>query len=88
VRWGGPGAKPIAVVSNFTPEPRKCYRIGLPYAGRWREILNSDAPGYGGSGLGNMGSITAYNIPSHGFPASAEITVPPLATVYFEFDSG
>jgi 1,4-alpha-glucan branching enzyme len=88
VRWGGPGTKPIAVVSNFTPEQRRNYRIGLPYRGSWKEILNTDAPIYGGSGIGNLGSVTAFGHPSHGFPASAEITVPPLATVYFEFDSG
>ena len=88
VRWGGPGTKPIAVVSNFTPEQRRNYRIGLPYRGSWREILNTDAPTYGGSGIGNLGSVTAFGHPSHGFPASAEIAVPPLATVYFEFDSG
>ena len=88
VRWGGPGTKPIAVVSNFTPEQRRNYRIGLPFRGSWKEILNTDAPMYGGSGIGNLGSVTAFGNPSHGFPASAEITVPPLATVYFEFDSG
>jgi 1,4-alpha-glucan branching enzyme len=88
LRWGGPGAKPIAVVSNFTPEPRHRYRLGLPYAGRWREIFNSDAPAYGGAGMGNFGAVTAFGQPSHGLPASAEITIPPLSTVYFEFDSG
>ncbi len=88
VRWGGPGANPIAVVSNFTPEPRSYYRIGLPYAGRWREILNTDARSYGGSGIGNLGAVVAEAHPSHGLPASAEITLPPLSTVYFEFDSG
>ncbi len=88
LRWGGPGAKPIAVVSNFTPEPRHNYRIGLPYPGRWREIFNSDAPAYGGSGMGNFGAVTALEGPSHGYAAFAEIALPPLATVYFEFDSG
>ena len=88
VRWGGPGSTPIAVVSNFTPEPRRNYRIGLPHRGRWKEILNTDAPAYGGSGMGNLGVVTAFSNPSHGLPASAEIVLPPLATVYFEFDSG
>jgi len=88
VRWGGPDEKPIAVVANFTPEPRSSYRIGLPHTGRWNEILNTDAPLYGGSGIGNLGTVIAYDHPSHGFPASAEITLPPLSTVYFEFDSG
>jgi 1,4-alpha-glucan branching enzyme len=87
LRLGGPDARPVAVASNFTPEPRHGYRIGLPHAGRWREILNSDARCYGGSGVGNLGAVTADAAhPSHGFPASAEIMLPPLATVYFEFD--
>jgi 1,4-alpha-glucan branching enzyme len=86
LRRGGPDARPVAVVSNFTPEPRHSYRIGLPHAGRWREIFNSDARDYGGSGAGNLGAVTAHAHPSHGFPASAEITLPPLATIYFEFD--
>jgi len=74
------------VVSNFTPVPRHGYRIGLPQAGRWREIFNSDSQAYGGSGQGNLGQVTAGASPSHGFPASAEITAPPLATVMFQFD--
>ena len=78
----------MAVVCNFTPEPRFGYRLGLPHAGRWREIFNSDATGYGGSGLGNLGAIEAEATPSHGFEASAEITAPPLSTVYFLFDPG
>jgi 1,4-alpha-glucan branching enzyme len=86
LRLGGAGARPIAVVSNFTPEPRHGYRIGLPHAGRWREILNTDARDYGGSGAGNLGAVTAHSHASHGFPASAEVTLPPLATIYFEFD--
>ncbi|KAI94774.1 glycogen branching protein [Rhodomicrobium udaipurense JA643] len=87
LRYGGPGAKPVLVASNFTPEPRYNYRIGLPFAGRWREILNTDAPEYGGAGIGNFGEVHASMQESHGLPASAEITLPPLATVYFEHDS-
>lgn len=86
LRWGPHGSQPIAVISNFTPVPRHGYRIGLPYAGRWREILNTDACTYGGSSVGNNGSTRAGNHPSHGFPASAEITIPPLAAIYLEFD--
>ena len=81
-----PGAPPIAIVCNFTPVPRPGYRLGLPEAGRWREILNTDATAYGGSGLGNRGAIEARPEPAHGFPATAEIVAPPLATVYFVFD--
>jgi 1,4-alpha-glucan branching enzyme len=76
----------VAIVSNFTPVPRYRYRVGLPRAGRWREILNSDSNVYGGSGVGNFGEIRADGVPWHGQPASAEIIVPPLATVYFVFD--
>jgi 1,4-alpha-glucan branching enzyme len=77
---------PVAVVCHFTPVLREGYRIGLPHAGRWREILNTDAGVYGGGGKGNCGAIWADHSPSHGFPASAVITVPPLATVYFAYD--
>jgi 1,4-alpha-glucan branching enzyme len=80
--WGDP---PIAIVCNFTPVPRIGYRIGLPVAGRWREIFNSDALDYGGSGLGNLGEIWAGSSSAHGLPASAEIVVPPLSALYFRF---
>ena len=74
-----PGAPPIAVVSNMTPAPHSHYRLPLPRDGTWREVLNSDAPIYGGSGKGNLGSIEA----KHG---AAQIVLPPLATVMFEFE--
>ena len=50
-----PGGNPVAVISNFTPVPRDNYRVPLPTAGRWREIINTDAADYGGSGKGNGG---------------------------------
>ncbi|MDE2486495.1 MAG: alpha amylase C-terminal domain-containing protein, partial [Alphaproteobacteria bacterium] len=81
-----PGEAPVAVVCNFTPEPRRGYRMGLPQAGFWREVFNSDAEPYGGSGLGNLGGVTAHEASSHGLPASAEIVLPPLATVYFRYE--
>ncbi|HEY0044470.1 MAG TPA: alpha amylase C-terminal domain-containing protein, partial [Allosphingosinicella sp.] len=84
LRFGGSEDAPVAVVSNFTPVPRTGYRIGLPDAGTWREIFNSDAREYGGSGMGNLGAVTAEARAAHGFPASAEVTIPPLATVYFQ----
>ena len=86
LRFGGPDDKPIAIACNFTPVVRYGYRIGLPLAGRWREVLNSDAADYGGSGIGNLGAVHAAALPSHGQPASADIILPPLATVYFEYD--
>jgi 1,4-alpha-glucan branching enzyme len=86
-RFGAPGDAPIAVVCNFTPVPRHGYRIGLPSAGYWREIFNSDASSYGGSGLGNGGGVTATDQPWNGWPASAEIIAPPLATIFLRRDS-
>jgi 1,4-alpha-glucan branching enzyme len=85
LRRGAADDAPVAVVCNFTPVPRSGYRIGLPHAGRWREILNSDANVYGGSGMGNLGGVDALAQPSHGLPASAEVTIPPLGVVYFEY---
>jgi 1,4-alpha-glucan branching enzyme len=85
-RFGEWGDKPVVVVSNFTPVPRDPYRIGFPTAGRWREIVNTDAACYGGSNLGNGGMIHARAEESHGMPAAAEILVPPLATLIFEYD--
>ena len=88
LRLGGEGDRPVAIVCNFTPVPRHGYRIGLPAAGRWREVLNTDATAYGGSGLGNLGEIVATDEPSHGYPASATLTLPPLAALYLEYDAG
>jgi 1,4-alpha-glucan branching enzyme len=86
LRHGGEGDRPVAVISNMTPIPRPAYRIGLPVAGRWLEILNTDATPYGGSGVGNGGEVHAGADPLHGFPASATVTVPPLATLYLRLD--
>ena len=61
------------------------YRIGLPYAGHWREAINTDAGAYGGSNIGNLGGVVAEARPSHGFPASAPLVLPPLATLYLVF---
>jgi 1,4-alpha-glucan branching enzyme len=86
LRFGAEGSKPVAAISNMTPVPRHGYRIGLPHAGLWREALNSDAEVFGGSGVGNLGAVLATQTPSHGFAQSAEVTLPPLATVYFVYD--
>lgn len=77
-----PEADPVVCIVNFTPVPRENYRIGLPLAGRWVEVLNSDATVYGGSGLGNAGSVMAEAVGAHGQPASAEILLPPLAALW------
>jgi 1,4-alpha-glucan branching enzyme len=85
LRLGERSDPPVAVICNFTPEPRVGYRLGLPYQGFWREALNSDAAPYGGSNIGNFGGVAAGGQPSHGFPASATVTLPPLATVFLVF---
>ena len=85
LRRGAQNDPPVAVVCNFTPEPRLDYRLGLPYQGFWREAMNSDAASYGGSNMGNLGGVTAGPSPSHGFPASATLTLPPLATLFLVF---
>jgi 1,4-alpha-glucan branching enzyme len=87
LRTGAETDRPIAVVCNFTPVVRHDYRVGLPSPGRWREALNSDATVYGGSGVGNMGAVVAEPQPAHGLIASALLTLPPLATLFLEFDS-
>ena len=80
VRMGADGS-PALVVCNMTPVPREGYRIGVPRGGRWREILNTDANHYGGSGVGNFGGVDAVGEGSHGQPASLILTLPPLATL-------
>ncbi len=75
----------VVSVTNFTPVVREHYRIALPSAGTLKEVLNSDDPAYGGSGVKNTAVIEAEELPFGGMEYSAEITVPPLATVYFEF---
>ena len=71
----------LAVVQNLTPVPRLTYRLGLPRAGNWAEVLNSDSAHYGGSNVGNLGGVTAELVPHHAQPASAVLALPPLATV-------
>jgi 1,4-alpha-glucan branching enzyme len=73
----------LACVANFAGTPHHGYRIGLPRGGRWREVLNTDADGYGGSGVGNYGGIEAVEEPWHGQPFSATLAAPPLGTVWF-----
>ncbi len=81
-RSGGDGAEPVVVIANFTPVPRPGFRIGLPAAGRWREVLNTDSVSYGGSNAGNAGAVMAERVTSHGFEHSAVVTLPPLATLW------
>ncbi len=72
----------VACLANLSPVPRVAYRIGLPHAGRWRELLNTDAACFGGSNTGNGGSVEADNRAWHGQKHSAEINLPPLAVIW------
>ncbi|HEV7188066.1 MAG TPA: 1,4-alpha-glucan branching protein GlgB [Blastococcus sp.] len=93
LRYGKPGSAhngadegvgaALACVANFSGAPHHGYRIGLPRPGYWREVLNSDAEGYGGSGVGNLGGVEAVAEPWHGQPYSATVAAPPLGTVWF-----
>jgi len=73
---------PVAVLANFSGVPIEGYRVGLPFAGRWAEILNTDAQEFGGSGVGNYGAVTADDEPWAGRPASARLTLPPLGALW------
>lgn len=78
-----PGHPDLVCVANFAGNPHEGYRLGLPSAGTWSEVLNTDAQAYLGSGVGNLGSIQGVAGDHHGQPAHADIVVPPLATVWF-----
>jgi 1,4-alpha-glucan branching enzyme len=80
-------APPLVAAINFTPVPRHGYRVGVPCAGRWREVLNTDAGEYGGSGMGNFGGVEAQEQPCHGQAHSIELTLPPLATVWLQAEA-
>src|SRR6266700_131068 len=81
LRYGSDGSI-LACVANFSPVPHEQYVLGLPKAGRWDEVVNTDADVYFGSGVGNFGGVTAGDEPSHGHPASARMRVPPLGALW------
>jgi 1,4-alpha-glucan branching enzyme len=74
----------ILAAFNFTPVPRHNFRIGVPVAGLWKEVLNGDATRYGGSGQGNLGGVQTAPVASHGLTQSINVTLPPLAMVVFQ----
>ncbi|GII21456.1 1,4-alpha-glucan branching protein GlgB [Planosporangium mesophilum] len=77
-----PDGSPLVCVVNFASVPHEDYRIGLPRAGTWTEVVNTDADVYGGSGVGNLGAVQAENVPWHNMPASASLRVPPLGALW------
>jgi 1,4-alpha-glucan branching enzyme len=83
-RKSAEGVESIAAVFNFTPVQRSGYRIGVPAGGYWREVLNTDATLYGGSGAGNLGGVESEAAPSHGRSHSVSMVLPPLSAVYFK----
>jgi 1,4-alpha-glucan branching enzyme len=84
LRKSGNANETVLGVFNFTPVPREGYRVGVPHGGYWREMLNSDAREYAGSGLGNLGGVHAEEIEQHGRPFSLKLTLPPLAALFFK----
>ena len=77
----------LACLANFSALPYQRYRVGLPQAGRWREVINTDASAYGGTGTGNLGAVEAVPEPWHGRPASATVTLPPLGVLWLTPES-
>ncbi|HEX4961311.1 MAG TPA: 1,4-alpha-glucan branching protein GlgB [Thermoanaerobaculia bacterium] len=84
LRKGKSAGEPILAVFSFTPVVREHYRIGVPAAGYWREVLNSDAAEYGGSGLGNYGGVESEEIPKHGRGHSVALKLPPLGVLLLQ----
>jgi 1,4-alpha-glucan branching enzyme len=83
LRWSRDHGEVVLCVFNHTPVPREGFRVGVPWGGRWDEVLNSDATLYAGSGMGNAGGVEAEPMPWHGRPWSVKIVAPPLAMVAF-----
>jgi 1,4-alpha-glucan branching enzyme len=75
---------PVVVILNFTPVVRHGYRVGVPREGRWRELLNSDAQIYGGSGVGNLGGVDADAQPYDGQSHSVSLSLPPLGAIFLK----
>jgi len=86
LRKSAGGGAPILVVCNFTPVPRPNYMLGVPARGIWRELINTDARDYGGSGWGNLGGVESVPVSAHGRVESITLSVPPLATVMLRWE--
>jgi 1,4-alpha-glucan branching enzyme len=74
----------VLIICNFTPVPRQMYQVGVPFGGYWKEVLNSDAKEYGGSGMGNMGGAHAREHSVHGRPHSLTLVLPPLGALFLK----
>jgi 1,4-alpha-glucan branching enzyme len=83
IRWGSQG-EALVCVCNFAGTPHHGYHLGLPWAGTWAEVLNTDAGEYGGSGVGNLGAVEAVEEPQHGQPASGRVNVGGYAVAWFK----
>jgi 1,4-alpha-glucan branching enzyme len=81
LRWGSDGS-PLVCVTNFSAIPHENYELALPFGGDWTEVINTDAEIYGGSGVGNLGTVTAHETPRGDQPASVRLRVPPLGTLW------
>lgn len=84
LRQGDQPGQEVLVVCNFTPVVRQDYRVGAPRGGFWRELLNSDAKDYDGSGVGNAGGVMAQDQPLHNRPHSLSLTLPPLGILFLK----
>jgi 1,4-alpha-glucan branching enzyme len=85
VRFALEPGQMLLCACSFTPIPRREYRLGVPRAGTWVEVLNTDSAHYGGSNLGNSGGVQSEPVPWHGQPQSIRLTLPPLAAVWLRF---
>ncbi len=85
LRWGSDGSV-LACLANFAGLPHEGYRVGLPRTGTWREVVNTDAGSYGGSGVGNLGAVVAEPQSWHGRPASAALRLPPAGVLWLVHD--
>ncbi|MGE3158557.1 MAG: 1,4-alpha-glucan branching protein GlgB [Xanthobacteraceae bacterium] len=87
LRFGEAQSSPVLVVCNMTPIPHRHYRVGVPTAGRWHEIANTDSSFYGGSNVGNEGAVQTVELFAHGEQHSLDLTLPPLATVMLRHEN-
>jgi 1,4-alpha-glucan branching enzyme len=78
---------PLLVVCNFTPVPRANFLVGVPARGIWREIINTDAREYGGSGWGNLGGVESAPVSAHGRTESINLSLPPLSTIILRWEA-